>query len=423
MKPGGETEQTMNKEIIKKRGRDKRTLGGLLTDADIENPVGRGDFTRVNKRPDVIRATEAVEAVGVPVRNEPRATHSMQGLALIDAISDFQRREEGLDVDGTMNPGGPTQARLRQRLKEAGKLAPPPAVMPASFGPAPKTSRTVIEDGTIKVFSSPEAERRVRAAEAGESPETRQIAQASSAAAGSVTGKSAPNAAVGRKGLAGSILGAAEAVRVLHSRDAIASDLGRLIADRDFDKGTGFDEATALMNTVWDQIVAEERKAGREPIGEFPASVELTRVEMLELAELMRELRHVESSPTRLRRFEEFVGQAVFAKKLDLTEEQKEKTKEVEEEVEVEAKEQFDEEERLAETDESPRQGRNDPHVNQKKQRLDEIKIERYEAKRRVERDSKVKTWIQRRITALRKDASKKMKAAKHKMKGNRGRR
>lgn len=128
MKPGGETEQKVNIELRKKRDRDRRTLGGMLGDPDIENPVGaRGQGPR-NRRQDLVKAADTLDKAGQPPRITSGATSTQRANNVAAALRKFQRNA-GLKADGVMNPGGPTQAALRDKLAENGLAAPPAEVL------------------------------------------------------------------------------------------------------------------------------------------------------------------------------------------------------------------------------------------------------------------------------------------------------
>lgn len=80
---------------------------------DIKEPVGAGGF---NKRDDTARVSAAMDAIDV----QEASDFSRMGFwddALDTTIKSFQR-DKGLDVDGLINPGGPTQDRINGLLSD-----------------------------------------------------------------------------------------------------------------------------------------------------------------------------------------------------------------------------------------------------------------------------------------------------------------
>lgn len=121
-RPGGETERTLNNELLRKRDEDKRTRGGLLSDPRIGKPVGFGEVGKSNTVQDIRRSENTLTRLGFAPRNEPMPTDLMRASAIGKSLIDLQS-SAGLDADGVMNPGGPTEREVTRRLDEKKQLA------------------------------------------------------------------------------------------------------------------------------------------------------------------------------------------------------------------------------------------------------------------------------------------------------------
>lgn len=123
--PGGPTERALNNELLRKRDEDKRTLGGLLSDPRVRKPVGMAEIGKSNTVRDLKRTEDALTRIGRPPRNEHRPTGLMRADAVGKSLMEVQSAA-GLERDGVMNPGGPTERELMRELDRKDQLAPPP---------------------------------------------------------------------------------------------------------------------------------------------------------------------------------------------------------------------------------------------------------------------------------------------------------
>lgn len=147
LNPSGETEQKVNNELSRKRARDRRTLGGMLGDADIEHPVGTLGTGRRNRRQDLVKSRDVLDKVGAAPGTPAGAPKPRLANAVALGLRRFQRNV-GLKADGIMAPGGPTQAALRDKLAENGLAAPPPELDRHSTGKQQRPGSTGRQDRT-----------------------------------------------------------------------------------------------------------------------------------------------------------------------------------------------------------------------------------------------------------------------------------